>query len=625
MRRKKSALKFVFPLVCLVIIFFGGIFIFRSLMGKFLSSAFPISVPETPAAPRLSASTSTASTTEVLRPSASTTSTANGSFTELFSGTGWLNQEKSNVYQDQKLSSISFPPDYEWQEIPALSESIKDETIYGEPFNFVQDRQSRTIIAADGNGKEIVLVAKSGKIFEFKNDTEQISEIRVNPLLNGSVPRESAYNLKNAALDYDDSAGVWIVAAETDDGFVAGPIYGEQSRTIGQISPINYGSSTPIVDGGLAGLACANGECLVLLGPKIYRFAESAEVELPKEVQLPNIDSSSPKISSVSIGKAKNTLLVGVVEKKGGTYNGSIFKYNSPFPKGSTPQGGGISSSPFLPVAEKLFSSPYPGTIRFGYDSENDEILALYAAYIGQAYKFSVNPLLVPEAPRQSASILSASTTDDFSRFFPQRVMDGDGVPKIFKYGNAWWLSSEVNQTSAKFIRIEGGAGIDFADTLLRGQQTFELLPGFNPNELYGITGGQEPKIYKFTDKGYKKDKKIVWESLRLNRFDNEITGGKFYKINGSMESPPVIASEAQQSQGNIRYYLSNDGGKTWKETKLNEMVNFATKGNDFRFKVELNSAQRSAPFSGIFRADSLLDSTTPWLNLISVEYYSKP
>ena len=264
--------------------------------------------------------------------------------------------------------------------------------------------------------------------------------------------------------------------------------------------------------------------------------------------------------------------------------------------------------------------------------------MALYAAYIGQARLIPLSPIInnqsvEVEPPKEvQPHNINSSSLSDYSRFFPQRVMDGSTSlttggtsPKIFKYGNGWWLSSEIGQPATKFIRIEGGAGIDFADTLLRGQQAFELLPGFNPNELYGITGGQEPKIYKFTDKGYKKDKKIVWESLRLNRFDNEITGGKFYKINGSMESPPVIASEAQQSQGNIRYYLSNDGGKTWKETKLNEMVNFATKGNDFRFKVELNSAQRSAPFSGIFRADSLLDSTTPWLNLISVEYYSKP
>ena len=70
---------------------------------------------------------------------------------------------KSFIFQTfVKLSSISFPPDYEWQEIPALSESIKDETI----------------IAADGNGKEIVLVTKSGKIMSLRGAAgdEAISE-----------------------------------------------------------------------------------------------------------------------------------------------------------------------------------------------------------------------------------------------------------------------------------------------------------------------------------------------------------------------------------------------------------------------------------------------------------------
>lgn len=622
MRRKKSALKIIFPLVSIAIIFFGGIFIFRSLMEKFLSSSFPISVPETPVV------LPSAVSREDSRPFASITSTANGSFTELFSGTGWLNQEKSNVYQDQKLSSISFPPDYEWQpvvslsnpEVPELSNALKAETIYGE--------QSRTIIAADGNGKEIVLVAKSGKIFEFRGDSAQITQIG----------QTISASLNKALLDYDDSAGVWIVAASSDSGIEVGPV----NRPVSVNAP-----------GAITDLACANGECLVNYGS--LTSIGSFSINNPSELSKINLQSGK-SFNSISLGSVDSRsdsrllayTLVGVVEKTdstsslqaGGTYTGSIFKYNSPFPKGSTPQGGGISSSPFLPVAEKLFSSPYPGTIRFGYDSENDEILALYAAYIGQAYKFSIDSRL--------DSRLFASTAEDYSRFFPQRVMDGstslttsgDGIPKIFKYGNAWWLSSEINQASTKFIRIEGGAGIDFADTLLRGQQTFELLPGFdNPrpsaSTLYGIVGNQ---IYKFTDKGYKKDKKIVWESLRLNRFDNEITGGRFYKINGSTPLTTSLgeggnASEAKVSENSrtdsrgfasIRYYLSNDGGKTWQETKLNEMVNFATKGNDFRFKVELNSAQNLAPFSGIFRADSLLNFQTPWLNLISVEYYSK-
>ena len=598
MRRKKSALKFVFPLVCLVIIFFGGIFIFRSLMGKFLSSAFPTSVPETPAAPRLSASTSTASTTEVLRPSASTTSTANGSFTELFSGTGWLNQEKSNVYQDQKLSSISFPPDYEWKEVPELSNALKDETI----------------IAADGNGKEIVLVTKSGKIMSLRGAAgDEAISINQSSIINNQ--------LRSAALDYDDSAGVWIVAASSDSGIEVGPV----NRPVSVNAP-----------GAITDLACANAECLVNYGSSTS--IGSFSINNPSELSKINLQSGK-SFNSISLGSVDPRsdsrllayMLVGAVEKKDGTYTGSIFKYNSPFPKGSTPQGGGISSSPFLPVAEKLFSSPYPGTIRFGYDSENDEILALYAAYIGQAYKFSVNPLLVPEAPRQSASILSASTTEDYSRFFSQRVMGGNIIPKIFKYGNAWWLSSGINQSSIiKFIRIEGAAGIDFADILIGSKQlvmsgvepSFELLPGFNLNTLYGITGGQSPKIYKFTDNGYKKDKKIAWESVKLNRFDNEITGGKFYKINGSAD--------------NIRYYLSNDGGKNWQETKLNEMVNFSTKGNDFRFKVELNPVrglprqQASATgTSGSPASNGVVPGAdkfqTPWLNLVSVEYYAKP
>ncbi len=518
MRRKKSELKELVSLLikpAILLVFLIAVFLAaKPQIEKLLSGFFSFSLPETPAVPREFASTA-----------------SQGSFTELFSGTGWLNKEKTDVYQDQKLSSISFPPDYEWQEVSALSDGLKDETI----------------IAANGNGKEVVLIAKNGKIFEFKDDTGQIRQ----------VGQTASVQVKNAVLDYDDSAGVWVVAASSGNGIEAG--------TASRIVSLN-------ISGSVDDLACANGECLLLADSNIYRFAEnnpSSAVILPFPKGVP----VGGGIYSVSLGKAKNILLVGGVEKKGSAYSSSIFKYSS----------GSLQS--LIINDQSLFSSVYPGTIRFGYDSENNQILAVYAAYIGQAKLFQ-------------SSIINHQPSTDFSRFFSQRVMDGNITPKILKYGNAWWLSSKISQP-AKFIRVEGGAGVDFADTLIRGQQSFELLPGFNPNELYAIVGSQSPKIYRFIDKGYKKDKKIVWESLRLNRFDNEIISGKFYEIHGGEED------------GKIRYYLSNDGGKNWQETKLNETVNFTGKGNDFRFKVELYP--------------DISKSKTPWLNLISVEYYSKP
>ncbi len=566
MRRKKSALKIIFPLACFAIIFLGGIFILRSLFAGFLLS-FSISVPTAPAVPSSAVPVSNPISSAALQ----------GSFTELFSGTGWVNQDKTSVYQDQTLSSISFPPDYGWQEIPALSYGINGETI----------------IAANGNGKEIILVAQSGKIFEFQNDTKQISEIRVNPLLNSGVPRESASIFKNALLDYDDAKQAWVVAAvsENGDAFIG---------SIGQVSPIGQ-------IGHISDLACANGECLLIASQSIYSFSESDPSALIR-VSLPGVRVNP----LLSIGKAKNTLLVGAVEKNSGAYSGNIFKYSTlASPEPLAKAGGSLSLiinyQSSLPAEsllkagvisnQSLFSSTYPGTIRFGYDSENSQVLALYAAYIGQAYKFSVNPLLDSGVPR-----LSASTIEDYSHFFPQRVMDGNTTPKIFKYGNAWWLSSEINQASTKFIRIEGGAGVDFADTLLRGQQAFELLPGFKSNELYAVVSNQpNAKIYKFTDNGYKEDKKIVWESTKLNPWDGVVVGGSIFRADGD------------ENGGKINYFLSPDGGKNWLPTKLNEPVEFTQNktGNDFRFRIEMS------PSGNAFKS--------PWMNVIGAEYSVSP
>ncbi len=595
-------------------------------------------------------------------PRGKSASIANGSFTELFSGTGWMNSEKTNVYQDQTLSSISFPPDYEWQEIPELSNNLKDETI----------------IAANGNGKEIVLVAKSGKIMSLRgaagDEAISINQSSIIPA-HRSLGEGGNNQLNNAVLDYDDAKQVWVVAASSDTASLIGPI--SRISPIGQIGPISE-------------IACAGGECLVLVGSDIYRFAEndpSSAVILPFPKGVP----AGGGIYSVSVGKAGSTLLVGAVEKNGSTsfdtaqdkslttgggqYTGNIYKYSSlaspesslarrSFSEVGAKAGGSFQSLMINDQSQSsvinnqsLFSSPYPGVIRFGYDSENAQILALYAAYIGQAKLFQSSII-----NNQSAEVelplevqlpnINSSSPSDFSRFFPQRVMDGNFAPKIFsaeggsasggKHGNAWWLSSEISQfmvsgvepASTKFIRIEGGAGVDFADILKSSQQlvvsgvepAFELLPGFKPNELYALAANQGgAKIYKFIDKGYKKDKKIVWESLRLNRFDNEIVSGRFYKIQGSTNGGGESAINSPFSKGStpqgggIYFYLSNNGGKTWQETKLNEMVNFpqngstslTVKGNDFRFKAELY------PGTDKFQ--------TPWLNLVSVEYYSKP
>lgn len=41
--------------------------------------------------------------------------TNSSSFTDLFSGTGWIDQEKTTLYHDQNITSFIFPPKYKWR------------------------------------------------------------------------------------------------------------------------------------------------------------------------------------------------------------------------------------------------------------------------------------------------------------------------------------------------------------------------------------------------------------------------------------------------------------------------------------------------------------------------------
>jgi len=43
------------------------------------------------------------------------------SFSDSFSGVGWLNQEETNVYQDRVVTAMTFPPRFEWRRVSRLN------------------------------------------------------------------------------------------------------------------------------------------------------------------------------------------------------------------------------------------------------------------------------------------------------------------------------------------------------------------------------------------------------------------------------------------------------------------------------------------------------------------------
>lgn len=466
-------------------------------------------------------------------------------FTELFSGVGWKNEEKSNVYQDLKTTVISFPPAYGWEDSSAPGSALKGETV----------------IAVKGNGKEIAMVTQSGKIFDFNTNTDSFDKI-------GQITPTTT-TVKGAALDYDSSAGTWFVAASSDSSAFAGPA--------NRVVPVK-------ISGTVSGLACGGGECLVLAGSSISRFPENNPAALGK-VYFPQGNA----LEKLSLGKAKNIIFAGGTQKSGGDYTGMIFKYSA--------------GSQFLPAADKSFSSKYPGTIRFGYDSENNKILAVYAAYIGQAYLFEV-------------SEAGMKFEKDYSKFFPQRLMEGQAAgevkfePDLFYKSGAWWAGSLPESPVQKAVRIERGVAADLNDEIssslgssgVRSASFIFLAPGSGDRQIYVIASGKNStNIFRLTDLGFNEQGKIIWESKNLNQWDKEVVSGA------------VFRAEADENGGKINYFISGNGGQNWAPAAVGQTIEFGKgifggkPGNDFRYRIEISPA-----------GDSF---QTPWVDTIGVEY----
>ena len=468
-----------------------------------------------------------------------------GSFTDLFSGTGWKDSKASTVYQDFKTSTISFAPAYQWEEIK----------------NFNQQLNNKKIIVAKNNGKENILISEQGEIFAFYNEKE---------LLNNQQHLISIENLQIILLDYDKLSKKWIAIFVSNEKvfLYSFQIQGDKIvildnsflfiKDLTTKLKINTFNADPIK----LQLSCIQSQCLITDGNNLLKFDV-------KTLELKTIKINEQSI--LSIDKINDLWLIGSVKKNGEKYKGIIYKLSF------------NSQNPIIDNNFPFFYSKYSGRIYFGYNSERNEILAVYAAYEGQAIKFSISDSL---------------SKVNFSKFFPIRVMDGGVIPEIFYQDKTWWVSSLQKSSTPKFLRILNGVGTDFTPILLKNILSFQLVPGFKEHQIYGISfNGSSSYVYRFIDQGFQKKDKVVWQSLKINSGKNKI-------IQGSL-----IDKEDGEGNGKIQYFLTNNGGKNWTKTELNKMIIFKTSGDDFRWKVEFYSSSNSFG--------------SPWSKIVMVDYFT--
>jgi len=106
-------------------------------------------------------------------------------------------------------------------------------------------------------------------------------------------------------------------------------------------------------------------------------------------------------------------------------------------------------------------------------------------------------------------------------------------------------------------------------------------------------------RVYKFLDQGF-------GLSAIRQIVSKKINSSAASKILGAQ----IISFEKETNKSLLRYFLSSNGGKDWKEVDLGKTIKFDKKGNDLRWKIKI------APFK------SSNDFITPYINKIQLKYW---
>lgn len=504
-----------------------------------------------------------------------------GSFSDSFSGVGWEDSEHTTVARDNRTMVISFPLKVSWTEMPEWTKTL----------------DGAELITAKGNGKEIMVATRSGNVFLFHPANGRVATLTNRlPILEG-------------ALTYDAANSKWILLALDPGGQVALRVFAE-----GESVAFQAGIELPALSGipaSQAGmqftLVCDAGMCLAAKSPSLFAISnefDKSDVFNREKPVLVYVNLASGKAESISlpasqlatlaVGGGPGALLVGATKSVAGGYSADIYKFTN----------GKLN----LLGASGHFDSEYLGVLHPAYNPETKTVLALYNAYFGQAVETQIfSPDVSDKSDKSNIS---------YSRYLSARLLGTDIKGEVavdlepFAWGGTWWAGSftgglisgsrlnlGTERGRAVILRLRDGLGLDLGQNTPIPANVAQVVPGGDEKSLLvffaGVNGIEG--VYRLTDQGFVGSASATWTSVRINSWDRPVMQARIYRAD-------------DRGHQNIRYYLSNDGGKNWQLARPGELIDFPTSGNDLRYRIELSPS-----------SDPL---TSPWVTQIGVEYW---
>ena len=483
-------------------------------------------------------------------------------FSDSFSSMAWLDGEKTTLYFDWTGTNLLFPPVIETNEI--LDSGILD--------NFVQKKvafHDKKILFL---GHDLLTAQKQILLWQSTFDD-----------LGARQDKWLKSDFNKLGFDEDEEIIQVRALAVADPGIgEVWAVFSKQVENI-KVSILNNEllviNTADLMAASLSEVECRDEKCLMYnsVSSKFWELdIQTLQVQPVKELSEKAAKKAPEQVVISKSGLAQEWI-IGLANEQAF----EIWKYKS--------ESGSLISVVFSQTTK------YPGTLAI-LPMFDGRTFVLWASYFTRAYEID-NDGRITDLSSRFGWRISKNGEIQLYRFKDSIYINNKSTIVRFsgeintRIDHFFWLAYSPN-----FMEIAPSA------LSLRATERSEAISTTNSSENSGylIAGvpGNGTKIYQFADKGF--DLTAIRQAVSQ-------------KVNFSaanINAAQISGLEAGMGQARIQYFLCNDGGKTWREADLGQVVKFENPGNDLRWKIKIIPYKQANPFQ------------TPYLRSINLTYW---